>query len=220
MSGAFRCASIADGHQWLDCYYGVAQPMRAHLGLSPAPAAQQKLASAPPPGGAVPPDQAEARNAVMSGAFSCAGTADDRSWLDCYYGAAQPMRAQLGLSPATQSQTRLAASTPAPARTASGLPATPKPKSNGGLMQTLFGDPTHALISNARVTGYKFDSNGMFTVTLANGEVWAQEQSDSEFAHWAKPASRYAVNIYQGAFSSYNLEVVGEGGSYKVVRTK
>ncbi len=24
---------------------------------------------------------------------------DDRQWLDCYYGAAQPMRSQLGLSP-------------------------------------------------------------------------------------------------------------------------
>ena len=40
LSGAFRCAVIADSHQWLDCYYGAAQPMRAWLGLSPAPQAQ------------------------------------------------------------------------------------------------------------------------------------------------------------------------------------
>ena len=29
LSGAFRCAVIADSHQWLDCYYGAAQPVRA-----------------------------------------------------------------------------------------------------------------------------------------------------------------------------------------------
>ena len=39
LSGAFRCAVIADSHAWLDCYYGAAQPVRAALGMAPALAA-------------------------------------------------------------------------------------------------------------------------------------------------------------------------------------
>ena len=45
LSGAFRCAGVADSHQWLDCYYGAAQPVRAALGMPPALPAQIKLAS-------------------------------------------------------------------------------------------------------------------------------------------------------------------------------
>src|SRR5579863_8698793 len=48
MSGAARCAGIADNRTWLDCFYGSAQPMRALLGLPPAPSAQIRLV--PPPG--------------------------------------------------------------------------------------------------------------------------------------------------------------------------
>src|ERR1700761_1703367 len=50
MSGAARCAGIADNRTWLDCFYGSAQPMRAILGLAPAPPGQIKLV--PPPGAA------------------------------------------------------------------------------------------------------------------------------------------------------------------------
>jgi len=48
MSGAARCAGLTDNRMSLDCFYGSAQPMRALLGLSPAPLAQVKLV--PPPG--------------------------------------------------------------------------------------------------------------------------------------------------------------------------
>ena len=47
------------------------------------------------------------RDQVMDGAARCEGIPDNRVWLDCFYGSAQPMRAQLGLSPAPESQTRL-----------------------------------------------------------------------------------------------------------------
>ncbi len=52
MSGAQRCAGIADNRVWLDCFYGSAQPMRALLGLPPAPINQQRLV--PPPIEAAP----------------------------------------------------------------------------------------------------------------------------------------------------------------------
>jgi hypothetical protein len=55
----------------------------------------------------VPSAQARPRDDVMSGAFRCAPISDSRKWLDCYYGAAQPARAALGLQPAPDAQVRL-----------------------------------------------------------------------------------------------------------------
>ena len=42
-SASARCDGISDDHTWLNCYYGAAQPVRAELGLPPAPDAQQTL---------------------------------------------------------------------------------------------------------------------------------------------------------------------------------
>src|SRR3954465_6266043 len=51
-----RCGVINDNRVWLDCVYGAIQPMRAQLGLQPAPEFQQRLVppaqaayAAPPP---------------------------------------------------------------------------------------------------------------------------------------------------------------------------
>ncbi|HKD48026.1 MAG TPA: hypothetical protein VKB67_10085 [Rhizomicrobium sp.] len=46
-AASLRCDSIADERNWLDCYYGAAQPVRADLGLPPAPASQQSLVPRP-----------------------------------------------------------------------------------------------------------------------------------------------------------------------------
>src|ERR1700720_3580523 len=73
------------------------------------------------------PALARVRDDVMAGVFRCAAIGDTRLWLDCYYGAAQPMRSQLGLPPAPASQLRLLQipSTPAAAPAAPvALPAT------------------------------------------------------------------------------------------------
>jgi len=202
MSGAFRCAGIGDSKVWLDCYYGAAQPARAALGMSPAPAAQVKLASAPPAGGTV--TDHDVRDAVMGGAFRCTASADERQWLNCYYAAAQPMRARLGLSAAPQA---------APV-----LPPAPVPQ---------FGrkPPPRAEIPDsvdhvtARMQAYTFDKLGWFTVTLDNGQVWKQVQGDTTFAkNWKKPAPSYQVRVSHGFLGSYNLQVQGLPGLYKVIR--
>lgn len=57
--------------------------------------------------------QARPRDDVMSGAFRCASIGDTRIWLDCYYGAAQPVRAALSMPPVPSAQARLAAQPPA-----------------------------------------------------------------------------------------------------------
>ena len=59
------------------------------------------------------PAQARPRDDAFSGAFRCASIGDSRAWLDCYYGAAQPVRAALGMPPALAAQLKLAASPPA-----------------------------------------------------------------------------------------------------------
>jgi len=60
------------------------------------------------------PAMARPRDEVMINLYRCAAQASTRVWLDCYYGAAQPQRAALGLTPAPPAQVALAANPPAP----------------------------------------------------------------------------------------------------------
>src|SRR3569833_2449964 len=53
------------------------------------------------------PAAARPADEALSGAFRCAAIGDMRTWLDCYYGAAQPVRAASGMKPAPDTQTRL-----------------------------------------------------------------------------------------------------------------
>src|ERR1700759_4536319 len=70
----------------------------------------------------------------------------------------------------------------------------------------------------ARMQSYSFDGDGMFTVTLDNGQVWRQIAGDTDYAHWKKPAGGYVVRISHGLLGSYNLQVVKTPGIYKVRR--
>jgi len=60
------------------------------------------------------PAMARPRDEVMINLYRCAAQASIRVWLDCYYGAAQPQRAALGLTPAPQAQVALVTNSPAP----------------------------------------------------------------------------------------------------------
>lgn len=60
------------------------------------------------------PAAARSRDDVMINVYRCAGHASTRVWLDCYYGAAQPQRAALGLPPAPPAQVALVTNSPAP----------------------------------------------------------------------------------------------------------
>jgi hypothetical protein len=188
MAGAYRCAGIASTRIWLDCYYGAAQPVRAALGLVPAPAEQVSLGLSPRAGGER--QNQDIRDEVMAS-------------------AGVPARALLGLSvPATVSQTS--------AQTVSMPPSPGSPPQRPSLMAELFGVSNISIAS--RMESYSFDHYGNFTVTLANGQVWRQLEGDSSIAHWRKPASSYAVSITGGAFGSHNFEVKGSPGKFKVRR--
>ncbi len=162
---------------------------------------------------------ADNRSDVLAGINRCAAFADDRTWLNCVYGAAQPMRNELGLPPAPASQTNLVPSfQPSPQSVA---PVSPKAdtaarqKDNGGILSYLLGG--QAVMTSVPLTAYNVDHDGLFTVTLANGQVW-RELDGSPTPHWHGPASRYQASIAKGALASYNLVIAGEGTTYKVQR--
>ena len=222
LSGAFRCAVIADSRVWLDCYYGAAQPVRAALGMPSALAGQVKLAAAPPAGGA-PRDEA-VRDDVMAGAAACNRVAGDRPWLDCYYAAAQAMRAQLGLGgqaaprPMPMPAPVLAyAPPPAPAKPA-GPPPMPR---NTGLFNGVF-NSIKPIVRNMPVQSVSFDRNGAFTVTLSDGEVWAQAAEDEVYhpARWSNPSPNMLITIAPDAMHTFSLTVAGEDRFYKVKRIR
>ena len=156
------------------------------------------------------------RDEVMSGAARCAGIADNRTWLDCFYGSAQPMRALLGLQPAPPAQIRLvpppgaAYIAPNPAR-----PAPPAEKSRGFFADILGSNKPVA--SNVPMASYRFGRDRMFTVVLANGQTYRQEESDLVFAKWNRPASSYLVTIIS-ASDNFILKVKDEPGVFFHVR--
>jgi len=201
LSSAFKCAAIAELRTWLDCYYGAAQPQRAALGMAPVSAAQAQLVASPPAGN--PPAQDMAlRDEVLRSALDCNRTAAGRAWLDCFYGAAEPARARLGLATRTPPKAIASAAPPA-----SGFGLAPKPVKTPDSV-------------SARMAAYEFDRYHRFTVTLDNGEVWQQIAGDDDIADWNKPASTYRVEISRGMFGSYNFRVAKSAGLFKVRRIR
>ena len=229
LSGAIRCGAIADSRQWLDCYYGAAQPMRTALGLAPALAAQVQLAASPPAGGQ-PRDEA-VRAEEVPVAAGCMREAGDRPWLDCYYAAAMPMRAQLGLS-APQAATRpapvqqFAPAAPAPvqqfasAAPAPAKPAGPPPKPRTGSIFTGIFNSPKPIVRDMPMASYVFAKNGAFTVTLQDGQVWEQSPEDEVYhpARWRGEASEYEVTIVPAPMRTFTMTV--DGYMHKVRRIR
>ena len=223
LAGAFRCSVIADSRQWLDCYYGAAQPVRVALGLAPALAAQVRLANAPPAGGA-PRDEA-ARDDVMSAAANCNHTAGDRAWLDCYYGSATPMRAALGLAvPAGAAAAppppmpRMASAAPRPQPVPSGPPPMPR---SGGFFTGLLSE-AKPVVRAVPMQSYSFHRTGEFVVTLADGEVWEQVTGDdvAHPARWNRQPQEMIVTISPAVMRTFSMKIQGEYGLYKVKRVR
>lgn len=219
LAGAFRCAGIAESRQWLDCYYGAVQPVRAGLGMPPALAAQIKLASAPPSGGQ--PRDESVRDEVMSAAAGCIRITGERPWLDCYYAAATPMRTLLGLSapPLAPKPLPQLAYVPPPAPPASNRPP-PMPR-NAGLLDGMFTD-NKPIVRNIAMQSFTLDRKGAFTVTLADGQVWTQLDEDQIYhpARWGKAGPDKLVTIAPGPMHTFSMKVSGQSRSYKVRRVR
>jgi hypothetical protein len=177
---------------------------------------------------AAPQALADTRDEVIAGIERCGVIHDDRVWLDCVYGANQPMRARLGLQPAPEFQQRLVpefqqrlvpsaqlSSAPPPPRVAS-RPAPPRKKP--GFFDTLLGNAPPAAVS--RMKSYRYDKGGAFIVVLENGQEWRQTDVEGGTTSWNKSPAAYTVTIVHGAFGSYNLHTSDSPHSFKVERVK
>jgi hypothetical protein len=176
-----------------------------------------------------------AREDARAAEQRCSAMPDDRSWLDCSYGALQIMRAKLGLTPAPEFQQRLvppapqsypptvamappvATTAPPPAagmttRTATVAPAPVHRR--GSFMQILGGTAPPVAVSP--LAAVRYDNQGAFIVTLENGQVWRQTDVESGF----KPHFRMGekIVITPGAMWSYNLKTEDDSRTFKVGR--
>ncbi|HEX3756519.1 MAG TPA: hypothetical protein VHV26_15720 [Rhizomicrobium sp.] len=179
----------------------------------------------------LPAVAAGTRDDVVQGIVRCGAIADDRQWLDCVYGAAQPMRSHLGLPPAPLVQQRLVPAqgygtlpgyggTPAPAYAPRPSAPAPAPKTQDrGFFGSLVGEKNIPDIVS-RLASYSFNKQGWFTVTLANGQVWTQISEADRQPDWTRAANSYLVTVSPGAFGTFNLTVAKEPGAYKVRRIK
>jgi hypothetical protein len=170
---------------------------------------------------------ADTRDDVLAGIGRCGAIHDDRTWLDCVYGAQQPMRARLNLPPAPDFQQRLvppAASMPMAAPRYDVPPPAPAPRvatrapvpRHPGFFSTLLGSAPPTAVS--RMTDYHFDKNGAFIVTLENGQTWRQIDPEAGQINWNKAPGAYEVTIIPEAFGSYSLKTNDGSKLYKVER--
>ena len=177
---------------------------------------------------AVTPALAGPREDVYSASLRCSAIMDDRSWLECYYGAAQPMRGQLQLPPAPASQTALIPQSipgaPVPnvsvagAPTAASLAVRPAlPQAKGPVTRTLeFLTGGDALVSKVAIKSYEGGGYGSFTVVLANGQEWRQIDSQPRLVKWRNRPDLHRVTIWKGAMNTFNLGFDDEADRYKV----
>jgi len=71
----------------------------------------------------------------------------------------------------------------------------------------------------AAVSDFAYNPFGRFVVFLDNGQIWQQLQGDTDQAHFSK-STKDQITISRGLLGSYNLEIVGHNGLYKVKRIK
>jgi hypothetical protein len=168
----------------------------------------------------VSPVLAGPRDDMLAGAARCAGIADDRTFLDCYYGAAQPLRAKLGLPPAPSSQQILVPPAgpngPAPVAALPRTPVANAAPARPGFWERTFTHVVEKPEAPTRMASYRFDGAGLFTVTLANGEVWRQTAGDSILARWRNRPETYVVTILPGQNIGTKGMKVGNDQVYQV----
>jgi len=149
------------------------------------------------------------RDEVVSGVERCAGLADNRTWLDCFYGSAQPMRALLGLAPAPPAQVKLV---PPPGAAYPGAVAARRapPERGGSFVKDILGS-SKPTVSNMPMASYRIGRDGKFVVVLRNGDSYRQLDSDLVVAKWDRAPETYLVTII-GASDNFVLKVKDQPG--------
>jgi hypothetical protein len=171
---------------------------------------------------AVTQAHADTRDDVIAGIQRCGVMNDNRVWLDCVYGAIQPMRGQLGLQPAPEFQQRLVPSPQAayaapPPPMQPPVAARPVSRKKPGFFDNLLNAPP---VSVSKMKSYRYEKSGAFVVALENGEEWRQTDVTGGSVSWRKAPASYTVTITQGTFGSYSLRTSDSPQTYKVQPVK
>jgi len=160
---------------------------------------------------------ADTRDDVLAGIQRCQSIKDDRAWLDCNYGAQQPMRAKLGLPPAPDFQQRLVPPvvlSPSPAASRDRPAPAPQTTRKPSLFQIITGNAAPVTVST--LAGVRYDDKENFVVTLENGEAWRQVDTGSGTRVRLTLGAK--VTVKPGAMGSYDLKSDGTPRTYKVER--
>jgi hypothetical protein len=178
--------------------------------------------------------------------LNCSAQADAKAQLDCYNGIAAQLKAHRAESTAPAQVTRAPeVSSPPPQATAeapkqagsawynpttwfgsneSPQPARPmvgNPADFGGenLPEAASSAPKPLDHITAKVTGVSYNYFRRFTVTLDNGQVWRQAESDTKVARFGDDGGE-AVTISRGFLDAFSLVIDGRWGTYQVKRIK
>jgi hypothetical protein len=199
-----RCASIGDTRQYLDGYYAAAQPLRAAMGLQPAPqaATYAPLFSLTQ---ALPPAQRMGATAMV----------DNRPNLvpqTAYSGSVNVLAQRLRQQAGGDGPTRLPI-----IGDLVGIKTTKVAPDQFGL-RTARAVPNGVDHIVQRIRKVEFvKATGDFTVTLENGQVWRQVPNDDARARWYKDMSGTLATVAYGAGDTYNFSI-GDKTVYKVRR--
>lgn len=173
------------------------------------------------------PALADTRDEVLAAMQRCQAIPDDRTWLDCTYGAQQLMRAKLGLPPAPEFQQRLVPPAAGPYQASArpsqasgsqanaGKPA-PLPRRKASFFQILTGTAQPLAVSN--LADIQYNSQGAFLLTLQNGQTWRQVDPDFSARPHLKAGAK--ITITPGALGSYNMKSDQDSHVYKVEPVK
>jgi hypothetical protein len=144
---------------------------------------------------------------LSSAILRCAAQQDETAQLTCYNQIAARLKS--GAAPAAQ------APEAPPARRVIGSVA------DFGLESVPFDTtgPVKRAQITAKVAHVSYNFFHIFTVTLDNGQVWRQADSDSSIAQF-KTDKPEVVTISRGFLDSFHLAIQGRWGSYAVKRIK
>lgn len=154
-----------------------------------------------------PPASAGVREDVLAAMQRCSVIPDDRTWLDCTYGAQQLMRSKLGLTPAPEFQQRLVPPvTTMASPSAAAVSAVPKSKPPAGNSRG---------VTVSVLVGVRYDNQGAFIATLENGQVWHQVNVQPGYPK-ARLTLGSKITVVPGSMWSHDLKVGNSPHAYKV----
>ena len=158
----------------------------------------------------IAPALAGPREDTTAGIARCAAHPDDRTYLNCIYGAVQPLRAQLRLPPAPEDQIRLVPPGATPAPLARAVP--PAPQSQYAM------DAAFAAGMRERLDTFSFTSQGLFNIRLENGEMYKQEAGDLPRARLLGRGSDYVVYVIKQGGGAALMKITGDANIYRMRR--